>query len=265
MSRSIANPVDPAPAAGADVGARTLRVALPLLVLLGALLRFYRLGGQSFWVDEILTLKAANIGESLGFRDVFSNIQGPFHALLIHFVAKLSTSEVALRSLSAVAGTGTIPLVYLLGRDMAGRRAGLVAAALFAVSPFSVWYSQEVRNYSLVILLSAASTLAAWRIITRGGRAWVLYVASVTLALYSNLSAAFLWLAHTVFGLGRLVRERRLWKWAAACLVIAVLFLPVFLGLIRWVEVDEVGDRVVVAALAEEEELLRGSTTFSPM
>jgi len=247
------------------VGERTLRVVLPLLVLLGALLRFYRLGGQSLWVDEMLTLQAANIGESLGFWEVFSNIQGPFHALLIHFVAKLSTSEVALRSLSAVAGTGTIPLVYLLGRDMAGRRTGLVAATLFAISPFSIWYSQEVRNYSFLILLSTASTLAAWRIITRGDRAWVLYVASATLALYSNLSAAFLWLAHTVFGLGRLARDRRLWRWAAACLVIAALCVPLFLGLIRWVEVDGVGERVVVAPLALEEELLRGATTFSPM
>ena len=47
--------------------------------------------------------------------------------------------------------------------------------------------------------------------------------------------------------------------------VIALLFLPLFLGLIRWVDVDEVGERVVVTALAKEEELLRGSTTFSPM
>jgi hypothetical protein len=47
--------------------------------------------------------------------------------------------------------------------------------------------------------------------------------------------------------------------------VIAVLFLPLFFGVIRWVDVDNVGDRVVVAPLAQEEELLRGSTTFTPM
>jgi 4-amino-4-deoxy-L-arabinose transferase-like glycosyltransferase len=132
---------------------------------------------------------------------------------------------------------------------MAGRRAGLVAAVLLAVSPFAIWYSQEVRNYAFLIFLSAASTLVAWRIIVRGDRAWPLYVASVTLALYCNLSAAFLWLAHTVFGLGRLVRDRRLWKWAGACLVIAVLFLPLLLGLTEWVEVDRVGERVVVAPM----------------
>ena len=244
---------------------RTLRVVLPLLVLLGAVLRFYRLGGQSLWVDEILTLKAANVGESLGLRDVFSNMQGSIHALLVHFVAKLSTSEAALRSLSAVAGTGTIPVIYLLGRDMAGRRAGLVAAALFAVSPFAIWYSQEVRNYSFLILLSAASTLVAWKIITRRDRAWALYATTVTLALYSNLSAAFLWLAHTIFGLGRLARDGRLWKWGSTCLVIAILSLPLFVSTVLWVEADSVRERVVVAPLAEEEELLRGSTTFSPM
>ncbi len=247
------------------MGERTLSVVLPLLVLLGAFLRFYRLGEQSLWVDEILTLKAANIGGALGLRDVFSNIQGPLHAVLIHFVSKFSTSEPALRGLSALAGVATVPVVYVLGRDMAGRRVGLVAASLMAVSPFAVWYSQEVRNYSLLLLLSALSTLAAWRIIVTGGRAWGLYVASVTLALYSNLSAAFLWLAHTLFGLGRLARAGRLVKWAAACVAIAVLFLPLLFGLLNWVDVDGVGERVVVAPLAESGELLRGATTFSPL
>ena len=265
MSLSTTRSIEPARAVGADVGARTLRVVLPLLVLLGALLRFYRLGGQSLWVDEILTLKAANIGGSLGLHDVLSNIQGPLHAVLIHFIARLSTSEAALRCFSAVAGVATIPVVYLLGRDIAGRRVGLVAATLFTVSPFAVWYSQEVRNYSLLLFLSAVSTLAAWRIIVTGGRAWCLYVASVTLALYSNLSAAFLWLAHTLFGLGRLARARRLIKWAVACLTISVLFLPLLFGVMNWVKVDDVGERVVVAPLAESGALIRGATTFSPL
>ncbi|MFH1690541.1 MAG: glycosyltransferase family 39 protein [Candidatus Eisenbacteria bacterium] len=265
MSLSTANSIEPPGAVGADVQARTLSVVLPLLVLLGAFLRFYRLGGQSLWVDEILTLKAANVGGTLALRDVLSNIQGPLHAVLVHFVARFSTSEPALRGLSALAGVATIPVVYLLGKDVAGRRVGLISATLIAVSPFAVWYSQEVRNYSFLILLSATSTLAAWRIIVTGGRAWGLYAASVTLALYSNLSAAFLWLAHTLFGLGRLARARRLMKWAATCLAIALLFLPLLLGLIKWVEVDCVGERIVVAPLAENGELLRGATTFSPL
>lgn len=250
---------------GEDVAPRALRVALIAVIVLGAILRLYRLGSQSLWVDEILTLQKANIGGTFGLTDVYHNTQGPLHAFLVHVIARFSTTEAALRSLSALAGIGTIPVVYLLGRDVAGRRAGLVAASLVAVSPFCVWYSQEVRNYSFLILLSAASTLAAWRIVTTSRRPWALYIVSTALALYSNLSAAFLWIAQSVFGLGRLVKARRLWHWAGACVVIAVLILPMILGFANWVEVDSVGERMVVAPLAEEAELLRGATTFSPL
>ena len=247
-----------------DVTTRTARVVMVLLVLLGAFLRFYRLGAQSLWVDELLTIGAANIGGTLG-REALSNIQGPLHAVLIHFIAKLSTSELALRGLSALAGTATIPVIYLLGRDMAGRRTGLVAATLITVSPFAVWYSQVVRNYALLIFLASVSTLAAWRIMVAGTRSWRSYAVTMTLALYSNLSAAFLWLAHALFGLGRLARMHRVMKWAATCVVIGLLAVPLMMALANWVEVDEVGDRVVVAPLADDGQLLRGATTFSPM
>lgn len=248
-----------------DVEGRTVRLALPLIILVGAVLRLWGLGDQSLWVDEILTIKAANVDGAMTMADLFSNIQGPLHTLIVRFVSRYSMSEAALRSISAVSGIATIPVVYVLGRDLVNRRTGLVAAGLLAVSPFAIWYSQEVRNYSLLILLATASTLAVWRFIVRRADAQRLYVVAMTLALYSNLSAAFLWLAHTAFGARRLWRTGRLQTWAGVSLAIALLALPLLLGLVRWVEADAVGERVTVASLADEEELLRGATTVSPM
>jgi len=250
---------------GTDVGRRTALRVLVGLVLLGAALRLVELGAQSFWVDELLTIKAAAVNGDFGVRDFLSNIQGPFHAWLVHVVARVSTSEAALRSVSAVAGIAMIPVVYLLGRDMTDRRTGLVAAGLAAVSPFAIWYSQEVRNYSLLMLLSASSTLAAWRIVARDGRARWGYVASTALALYCNLSAAFLWLAQSLFAVGRLVRQRRFAQWVVVCVVVAALAAPMLLALTNWVRDDNVAERVRVAPLTDEGELLRGGTTFSPM
>ena len=56
------------------------------------------------------------------------------------------TGEVGLRSLSALIGTAVIPIAYLCGRELVSRRAGLVAAALAALSPFMIWYSQEAQG-----------------------------------------------------------------------------------------------------------------------
>ena len=249
----------------ADVSRSAARTAMALILAVGAALRFWGLGSQSLWVDELLTLKAADIGGHLAVPDVFWNIQGPLHAGVVHLVASFSQSEAALRAPSAVAGLAAIPVVYVLGRELADRLTGLAAASLIAVSPFAVWYSQEVRNYSFLILFASLATLAVWRLVAGRGRGLVLYVASAVLALYSNLSAAFLILAHNVFALVRLARRGLLRKWLLALAAVFVLFVPLLLGLGRWVASDEVVERVVVAPLAEDDELLRGGTTFSPL
>src|SRR4029077_9241470 len=80
------------------------------------------------------------------------------------------TGEFGLRSLSALAGVATVPVAYLLGLELRGRRAGLMAAALVAVNPMLLWYSQEARAYALLALLCAVSLLYCARAERRGGR-----------------------------------------------------------------------------------------------
>jgi mannosyltransferase len=79
------------------------------------------------------------------------------------------TGEVGLRLLPALLGVLTIPAVYALGLLAVSRRAGLAAAALVSVNPFLVWYSQEARAYSPMILLVALS-LACLAAHARDGR-----------------------------------------------------------------------------------------------
>jgi hypothetical protein len=65
--------------------------------------------------------------------------------------------EAGLRSLSALAGTLTVPIAYAAGAALVSRRTGVIAAAIVAVNPFMVWYSQEARAYALFGLLAALS------------------------------------------------------------------------------------------------------------
>ncbi len=245
---------------------RRAGLALFALVALAFLLRFYRIGHQSLWVDELLTIQAAEVGGRMSAAAFFRNVQGPLHALLVHAVGSISRSEVALRSISAVASAATVPVLYALGRDLSGRRAGLIAAALGAVSPFSVWYGQEVRNYALLVFLAALATLFAERLVSGRSRVWLGYVVSVVLALYCNLAAVFLAVAHGICMAAR-AREDRVFarRWLTSSLVIVLLLLPVAWGVFRWARTDDVGGRVVAAPVADENELLRGETTFTPL
>ncbi len=130
---------------------------LAALVLLAAALRFPGLDAQSFWHDEAFTvpLVDGSFGHLLdGIGDTEST--PPLYYVLAWLWEKLfGSGEAGLRSLSAVFGVALVPVAYLIGRELAGRRAALVAGALVAVSPYLVWYSQEARAYALVACLGA--------------------------------------------------------------------------------------------------------------
>jgi mannosyltransferase len=176
------------------------------LTLLGAVLRFPTLDKQSFWLDELVT--ASLLDRSLG--DVLGEIpRTEATPYLYYVVAWLWSSvfglgEVGLRSLSALAGTATIPVAYGAGAVLVSRRAGIVTAALVATSPFLVWYAQEARSYALFALFGATSVLA-FGLVLRGDRRWLAgwcIVSALTLA--THYFGVFLVGAEAVWLLARL-------------------------------------------------------------
>ena len=132
------------------------------LTALAALLRFATLGVQSYHHDEIVTASRVLRGSFGHAMDAvgFSESAPPLYYALAWLWTQLTgTGEFGLRSLSALAGVATVPVAYLIGVELRGRRAGLVAAALVAVNPMLLWYSQEARAYALLVLLCALSLL----------------------------------------------------------------------------------------------------------
>jgi mannosyltransferase len=131
------------------------------LTLLAAILRFATIGNQSYWLDEAQAAHELSLsfGSMLGAWNS-AEWNPPLYLLLAWPWARVfGTGEVGLRLLSAVLGVGLVPLLYLCGRELVSRRAGLVAAALAAVSPFMIWYSQEAREYMLLVVLCTGSLL----------------------------------------------------------------------------------------------------------
>jgi 4-amino-4-deoxy-L-arabinose transferase-like glycosyltransferase len=165
------------------------------LTLLAAVLRFATLGAQAYHHDEIVTASRILRGGFFHAMDAvgFSESAPPlYYALAWLWTQVTGTGEFGLRSLSAVAGVATVPVAYLVGIELRGRRAGLAAAALVAVNPMLLWYSQEARAYALLVLLCAISLLFCVRAL-RGGhrRDFVLWGVAAGLALASHYFAVF--------------------------------------------------------------------------
>jgi mannosyltransferase len=160
---------------------------LAAVVAAGAALRFATLDLQSFWVDEGATvlLLRDDLGGLLDGLTVTEKTPPLYYLLSWLWTRPFGTGEVGVRSLSALIGVLTIPAAFALARELVGERAGLLAAALVAVNPLLVWYSQEARAYALLVLLATLATLYAAR-----GQPWRWALASA-LALATHYFAAF--------------------------------------------------------------------------
>lgn len=167
-----------------------------MVLAAGAALRFATLDGQSLWLDEAVTARLLRHDFGAMLQAIPDSESTPplYYALAWLWTQVCGTSEVGMRSLSALLGTATIVIVWALGRRLGGDRAGLAAAALVAVNPMLVWFSQEARAYALLVALSALSALLWLRALERPqerGRllAWG---AVAALALATHYYAAFL-------------------------------------------------------------------------
>jgi hypothetical protein len=181
------------------------------LTVLAAALRFLTLGAQSYHHDEIVTTSRVLRDGFWHAMDAvgFSESAPPLYYVLAWLWTQVTgTGEVGLRSLSALAGIATVPVAFLLGAELRGRRTGIAAAALVAVNPMLLWYSQEARAYALFALLTALSVLYFVRALDRGRRrdflAWGIVSA---LALATHYFAAFPIVAEAIWLWRRRGRE----------------------------------------------------------
>lgn len=159
---------------------------LPLagILLLALGLRLYRADAQSLWYDEGTSVSLA--GRSLWqiAQGAANDIHPPlYYWLLALWVRVFGNGVIALRALSAVLGTVVVGGIWILGRRLWNAQVGWVAALVAAISPYLIWYSQEVRMYVLAAALAVglvAATLAWWSV---GGRRWLAMSAVLTLCL----------------------------------------------------------------------------------
>ena len=173
------------------------------ILLLGTALRLYQLGQDSLWVDEIITqqMTQRSIPKMLKLVGTFS-AHPPLYYLLAYQNRLLGWSDFAARLTSAFAGILTIPVLIILARKLWGAPVGLVAGLLIALWPVHLHFSQEARQYALLMLFASLSMYWLYRGVTgEGVGAWIGYVISITGALYSH-NFAFLWVAAQVVFVG---------------------------------------------------------------
>ncbi len=205
------------------------------LTVLAAVLRFSTLGSESLWYDEAFTpvhVLHPGLGATLHSVVHTENTPPLWYVLEWAITRVLGTGAVALRLLSALAGVATVPVAWAIGRELSSRRAAVACAALVAVNPLFVWYSQEARAYALFVLFAAMAMVYFLRALRRqregdrGSSDLVAFALSGSLALLTHYFAVFL-LAPMVLWLLWSAPRRRAVLAAIGCVgVVCLALLP---------------------------------------
>lgn len=222
------------------------------LIVLGAVLRFWRLGHQGFWFDEANTALLVHFspGKMLGLIPQTESTPPLYYCLAWVWVRVFGYGEAGLRSLSALAGVLTIPAAFGAGAKLISRRVGLLVAALCACNPFLIWYSQEARAYALLVLFSALALLCFAYVLEqpspRRVGAWVLCSA---LALATHYYAVVVVAPQAAWLLVKLRRHRTVQTGVSLVAVCGLALVPLALsqhstGNDSWIAHSDLGVRL---------------------
>ena len=199
------------------------------IAALGAVLRLIALGHKSFWLDEIASMVIVRMsGNSFWSWVWHSEGNMTLYYVMLRPWLHFGLGEASVRMLSVLPGIASVPMMYLLGARLFGRRVGILAALFLALSTCSVVYSQEARGYSWLLLGVIVSTYLFVRLIERPSYALACsYALAAGGTLYFHYFGLLVPLAHAV-SLFALSDDRRPPKYLfAAAAILAVLALPV--------------------------------------
>ncbi|MEB3339730.1 glycosyltransferase family 39 protein [Okeania sp.] len=212
-----------------------LIILLIIAITLGIGFRFFHLDKKVYWYDEVHTsLRVAGFSRGYIDPELYQNqiipaqqlqkyqqikpqstfagtlkslaFENPHHPPLYYLIGRLwmqkfGSSITASRSLPALISLLSLPLIYILGRQLFNSHLTALLATIFlALSPVEILFAQTARQYSLVTVLTIASSILLWQALdSRSWKKWGLYSIVSALGLYTHLFFSLTLISHGIF------------------------------------------------------------------
>ncbi len=182
---------------------RTEVAALAAILGLYFFLGLFQLGGKSLWLDE-----------SFSIRDALSlthfNKTHPLYFWILSVWMKLGQDEFTLRLLSVLFGALSVGLIYHLGRQLFGSRAGLIAAILLTLCIPHIFYSRQVRFYAPFFTLCLLQMIIFIQLTRKPAiKGFAAYLFTAAACLLVNPFGIFIWLAQNVYAIFNITKLKR--------------------------------------------------------
>lgn len=133
-----------------------------LITIIGLFFRLWHIDKGGLWFDELHCYYQASSDFPFEiFRKAFLvDAHAPLYYYILRFWMELfGNADVTLRYLSVLFGVLNIPAAYFAAKEISTKKAALIAAGLFSINSFLIYYSQEIKFYSLLAL---CATLIIW-------------------------------------------------------------------------------------------------------
>jgi 4-amino-4-deoxy-L-arabinose transferase-like glycosyltransferase len=172
------------------------------ILALAFALRLINLGGRPIWYDEAFAVLYAEKPFATMLYGTIAQVGGAaadvhplfFYSILHVWMSMVGQSPAAVRALSVLLGTATVAMIYLLACRLFDKRIGIAAAAIAAIAPFAIYYSQEARMYALLGFAAVTATyffVRAWA--DNRWYFWIAFGILGAMTLYAhNLGFAFI-------------------------------------------------------------------------
>lgn len=175
------------------------------IVVLASFLRIYRIGSRPLYGDELFSLHWSSYSvKEFMTKGALRGNEKPLYFLMLHFWRKyISDSEVTMRYLSVIAGVLSITLIFMLAEKLTDTEIGLLSAFFLAISPFHIYYSQEIRMYTLETLFALISFYLFLRFLVSGSRiklsTIIWYIIASSVAIHMHIAAILMILVQNIY------------------------------------------------------------------
>jgi len=171
---------------------------LILIILFGCVIRFVGIDKPcGLWFDELLTWNISRQAFPFGIlhKIMIEDFHFPLYYFILHFWMKLfGDADLIVRLLSYTFGILTIPAAYLAGKKLHDKKTGIITASLVSINSFLIYFSQEVRFYSLLGLLGFLSIYFLLRFIKNPKKLNVVLLTVTNLCILYTNTLAFLFI-----------------------------------------------------------------------
>lgn len=212
---------------------------LILFLFLGAILRIISIDKNSYYFDEIFSI----YNTDLNFGDFYFSptrslitlqVLPLYYMVLNLWVNLFSSAEFVTRLLSAIFGVTNIFMTYKVGNELFNKYVGLFASFINTISFMQIYYSQEIRYYALLELLTLVSYFYFIKYLKNKNKTHLLVCCLVNiLACYCHTFGIFTMMAQVIFMMWAGIRNKKIdkpfWFYTAMTgLLIIVGWLPIF-------------------------------------